>query len=65
MTTCETIGGKIRLRRIELGLIQQEVADLSGVGLNTLVALEWGRGNPSLKTLLAILETLGLELDDY
>lgn len=58
----EELSTLIRQRRTELGLIQQELADLSGVGLNTVVALETGRGNPSLKTLRAILDTLGLEL---
>ena len=43
-------------------IVKQELADLSGVGLNTVVALETGHRNPSLKTLEAILDTLGLEL---
>ena len=38
------------------------LADLAEVGINTLVAIERGKGNPSLKTLLRIAEVLGLEL---
>jgi DNA-binding phage protein len=32
------------------------------VGINTLVAIERGEGNPKLKTLLSILDTLGLQM---
>ena len=39
------------------------VADLAGVGLNTLVAIERGEGNPQLSTLLSILDTLGLQMN--
>lgn len=58
----EKIGQTIKNRRKELGVTQQEVADLAGVGINSLVAIERGKGNPSLKTLLRILEVLGLEI---
>ena len=57
-----TIGATILIRRQELGLRQQELADLAEVGINPLVAIERGKGNPSLKTLLRIAEVLGLEL---
>lgn len=58
----EQIGQTIKARRKELGVTQQEVADLAAVGINSLVAIERGTGNPSLKTLLRILEVLGLEI---
>lgn len=58
----EQIGQTIKDRRKELGVTQQEVAELAGVGINSLVAIERGKGNPSLKTLLRILEVLGLEI---
>ena len=57
------IGTIIRERRKHLGVSQQTLADLAGVGINTLVAIERGVGNPQLSTLLIILETLGLEID--
>ena len=57
-----TIGTIILNRRQELGLRQQELADLAEVGINTLVAIERGKGNPSVKSLLRIAEVLGLEL---
>lgn len=56
------IGIQIKVRRKELHIRQQELADLAGVGINTLVAIERGEGNPKLMTLLAVLDTLGLQL---
>ena len=57
------IGILIKERRKHLGVNQQKLADLAGVGLNTLVAIERGEGNPQLNTLLTILDTLGLQMD--
>lgn len=57
------IGTIIKERRKHLGVNQQTLADLAGVGINTLVAIERGEGNPQLATLLTILDTLGLQLD--
>ncbi|MBQ3769739.1 MAG: helix-turn-helix transcriptional regulator [Prevotella sp.] len=57
------IGTIIKERRKHLGVNQQTLADLAGVGLNTLVAIERGEGNPQLNTLLTILDTLGLQID--
>ena len=57
------IGMIIKERRKQLGVNQQTLSDLAGVGLNTLVAIERGEGNPQLSTLLTILDTLGLQMD--
>ena len=57
------IGTIIKERRKHLGVNQQTLADLAGVGLNTLVAIERGEGKPQLNTLLTILDTLGLQMD--
>ena len=46
-----------------MGVNQQTLADLAGVAVNTLVAIERGEGNPQLSTLLTILDTLGLQID--
>jgi len=56
------IGKAIKERRVQLGLNQQTLADLSEVGINTVVSIEKGKGNPSLKTLLKIVNTLGLRV---
>jgi len=60
MTKTE-IGRCVRDRRRELKLNQQTLSDLSGVGINTLLAVERGTGNPSLDTLQRITSTLGLQ----
>lgn len=52
----------IKQRRAELDVTQEMLAELSGVGLRTLKGLEAGKGNPTLDTLLKIVEVLGLEL---
>ncbi|MEE3385489.1 MAG: type II toxin-antitoxin system Y4mF family antitoxin [Prevotella sp.] len=57
------IGQIIKERRQALGINQQTLADLADVGINTLVAIERGHGNPKLDTLLAILDSLGLQMD--
>jgi y4mF family transcriptional regulator len=56
------IGMIIRERRKHLGVNQQTLSDLAGVGLNTLVTIERGEGNPQLSTLLTILDTIGLQM---
>ena len=57
------IGIIIKKRRQSLKVNQLELSELAGVGINTLVSIERGQGNPKLETLLAILDTLGLQLD--
>lgn len=57
------IGRIIKARRQELNVNQQTLSELAGVGINTLVAIERGQGNPKLGTLLSVLDTLGLELE--
>ena len=61
--TQQEIGNAIKERRKKLGINQQTLADLACVAVNTVVAIERGEGNPRLSTLLAILDTLGLQAD--
>ena len=61
--TRKEIGESVRERRKKLGINQQTLADLAGVAVNTVVAVERGEGNPQLTTLLTILDTLGLQAD--
>lgn len=61
--TQKEIGDALRERRKKLGINQQTLADLAGVAVNTVVAIERGEGNPQLATLLTILDTLGLQAD--
>lgn len=57
------IGKTIKQRRKSLNVNQATLAALAGVGLNTLVAIERGNGNAKIETILAVLDTLGLQVD--
>ena len=57
------IGQTIKARRATLVVNQRTVSELSGVAINTLVAIERGEGNPQITTLMEILDTIGLQLD--
>jgi len=59
----EKIGSIIKERRKALSITQRELAALSGTGINTLTKIERGAANPSLKVIINILNTLGLEID--
>lgn len=52
----------IKKRREILGVTQQDMAELSGVGLRTLKALESGKSNPTFETLNKLAEVLGMEM---
>jgi len=47
---------------MRLGISQQDLAELAGVGIATVKDIERGKGNPSLQTLQKLLEVLGLEM---
>ena len=51
------IGKHIRERRKELGLDQATLATLAGIGINALVRLERGSGNPRFYVLFNALKT--------
>ncbi|MFI3294179.1 MAG: helix-turn-helix domain-containing protein [Rikenellaceae bacterium] len=55
-------GEIIKNRRSILGISQQDLADISGVGLRTIKMIEVDKGNPSVETLQKIGNVLGLEL---
>lgn len=54
---------KIKERRQLLGITQQDLADISEVGLRTIKQIEAGKGNPSIKTMIQLLDVLGMELE--
>lgn len=57
------IGEIIKRRRHALKVNQLTLSELEGIGINTLVAIERGTGNPTLDKLLSVLDTLGLQMD--
>ena len=55
-------GPVLQLSRTRLGLSQTAFADLVGIAQPTLSAYESGRRQPTLPTMLRLLERAGLEL---
>jgi transcriptional regulator with XRE-family HTH domain len=49
-------------RRALLSITQQDLADISGIGLRTIKQIETGKGNPAFHTLQKIADVLGLEV---
>lgn len=56
------LGDQIKLRRKTLRITQVELANLAGVGINTLYRIERGQANPALDTLEKITGILGMEV---
>lgn len=56
------IGQEIRIRRQELRLTQQSLADMSGVSVRMIKSIEGNYASPSLKTVEKLLASLGLQL---
>lgn len=56
------MGYVIKTRGKALKIDQQTLALLAGVGLNTVVAVERGEGNPKIFTILSLLDTMGLQI---
>jgi transcriptional regulator with XRE-family HTH domain len=56
------IGEIVRKRRELLGLLQPQLASISGVSTRTIQLVEMGKANPSLETLIKIADPLGLRI---
>ena len=53
---------ELKKRRETLNVTQEQLAEISGVGLRTLKQFESGKGNPTLQTLYKLSDALGLKL---
>ena len=62
MVKQEEIGALIKERRIKERVSLEDLAALTGVGINTLSRLERGVGNTRLNVLLTVTNALGLRL---
>ena len=60
--TMDKIGKRLRERRRFLKVTQYDLAEIAGVSLRSLKAIEKGDGNPSFNQLNKILRALGLEI---
>lgn len=57
------LGDKIRQRRELLGLLQPQLSNLSGISTRTIQLVEQGKGNPTLETMIKLIDPLGLRLE--
>lgn len=56
------IGAAIRDARREAGLTQQQLGELSSLSDRTIRDIETGSGGPGLRSILAVVDVLGLRL---
>jgi putative transcriptional regulator len=62
MDDVKAIGVSIRHARRAAGITQSTLADLIGTSARTVHAIETGTGNPSLLTVIAAANAVGLRL---
>ena len=58
------IENRVKLARVEKGLTQEQLADLVGVTRQTIIMIEGGRYNPTLKLCLMLKKVTGKSLDE-
>ena len=52
----------MKSRRKTLSITQYDLAEMAGVSIATIKDIERGKGNPSMSTVLEILDVLGMEI---
>ena len=57
------IGKIIKKRRLELNLELKDLQDYSGVNYASISDLEYGKANPTIKTLEKLLDALGMQIN--
>jgi transcriptional regulator with XRE-family HTH domain len=58
----EALGARIRTRRIQLGMTLQDLAEASGLTKSFVSQIERGRNSPSISTLRAMAQALGVRM---
>lgn len=58
------LGSKIKKRRKEIGLTQQQLADKANISLNFMGKIEVAFSKPSLDTLIDLAEALETSVSD-
>jgi len=59
----EEIASVIVERRKELRVSQAQLAEMCQISVHTMSNMEAGVGNPTLESLLKVIDVLGLQLD--
>lgn len=57
----QALGDVIRNRRIELGLTQNQVADLIDVDVRTVLNIENHKGNPKMEIMFPLIQALNID----
>lgn len=60
-----TLGQKIKYRRQDLGLYQDELAELIGITQNQICKIETNKSKPSVEVLIAISKVLKCSVDYF
>lgn len=55
---------KVKLARVENDLTQEELANIVGVTRQTIILIEAGKYNPSIKLCIEICKAVGKTLND-
>jgi len=58
----EELGNTLKERRKTLGITQAHLAELAGVNMNTIIRIENGKINPTIKVVNSIADVMGMEL---
>lgn len=58
------VGKNIKRYRVQKGILQQDLAAICNMEIPNMSRIENGRTNPTLKTLLRISSSLGVEIID-
>jgi transcriptional regulator with XRE-family HTH domain len=58
----QQIGNLIQERRDYLNLTQKDIAEMAGITFKSISEIELGIRNPTVNTLISVLDVLGLEL---
>jgi len=58
------VENRVKIARVEKGLTQEQLADLVGVTRQTIILIEAGKYNPTLKLCLMVKKITGKSLDD-
>lgn len=61
----KTFGAAIRRIRRMNDVTQEELADISGVSINSINTLESGKLNPTFATIIAISDALGVSPKEF
>ena len=64
MIDLKDVGMRIRAERKKQGFTQEQLAEAAGVGTTHISHIETGSGKASLRTLLAIINTLNCSADE-